>query len=241
MKIGVKTFGDEKFLKHFEDKADFFEIMAVQKNDYSFLKKFSLPMVIHAEHQDFGINPADMPKKEQNLKSINFAIKVAEMVNSRKIIVHPGFIEKGDPDCSKENAINLIREINNDRILIENMNSERNIIRMCSTPKEIKTFIKNTKSGFCFDINHAIKNIKRFDGDYNFLKKYLKLNPNHYHLGGQSLISGKNHLCFRDSNLDLKEIFRHFPKNAEITLETETDIGKIEEDLNIIRRVIEGL
>ena len=73
MKIGVKTFDSEKFLKHLENKVDFFEIMAVQKNDYSFLKNFSLPMVIHAEHHDFGVNPADISRQEQNLKSINFS------------------------------------------------------------------------------------------------------------------------------------------------------------------------
>ena len=38
MKLGVKTFFSEEFLDAFADKADFFEIMAVEKNDYDFLK-----------------------------------------------------------------------------------------------------------------------------------------------------------------------------------------------------------
>jgi len=241
MKIGVKTFDSEKFLDYFEDKSDFFEIMAIQKNDYSFLKKFSLPMVIHAEHQGFGMNPADISKKEQNLKSINFAINLADMVNSRKIIVHPGIIEKGNSNCSEENAINLVQEINDDRILMENLNSGENIIRLCSAPEEIKTFTEKTKTGFCFDVNHAIKNIKGFDGNYSFLKRYIKLNPSHYHLGGQNLISGKDHICLRDSNINLKEIFRCLPKNIEITLETESDIKKVEDDIKIVKEIIEDL
>ena len=87
MKIGVKTFGDSDFLKHFENKADFFEIMAIKGNDYSFLKKFSLPCVIHIEHQKFGINIADKTKQKINLESINYAVKIADMVNSKKLIL----------------------------------------------------------------------------------------------------------------------------------------------------------
>lgn len=244
MKIGVKTFDDEKFLKHFENKVDFFEIMAIQKNDYSFLKKFSLPMVIHAEHQKSGINPADISKKKKNLKSINFAINLADTVNSKKIIVHPGAIEKGNPDISEENAVNFLREINDDRILTENLPKkyeQPGVIRLCSTSKEVKTFIKKAKTGFCFDINHAIGYTNSFRGDYKILKEYIRLNPNHYHLGGQIIGTAEEHLCFRNSNLNLKEIFRYLPKNAEITLETETDIKKVDDDVNIIREIIENL
>ncbi len=243
MKIGVKTYNSEKFLKHFENKADFFEIMAIQKNDYSFLKKFSLSMVIHAEHQGFGTNIADISKKKSNLKSINFAIKLADTVNSRKIIVHPGAIKKENPNYSEENAVNFLHEINDDRILIENLPKKykQPDIILCSTSKEVKTFIKKTKSGFCFDINHAIGYVNSFKGDYGILKEYIKLNPKHYHLGGQIINSEEEHLCFRNSNLDLKKIFKYIPKNAEITLETETDIKKVEDDVKIIREIIKNL
>lgn len=164
MKIGVKTFDSENFLKHFENKADFFEIMAVQKNDYSFLKKFSLPIVIHAEHERFGINSSDISKKEENLKSLNFAIKVANLANSKKIIAHPGSVEKGNPNSSIKNSIDFYREIDDERILIENVSDEGtlpNFIRLCRTAKEAKKFIKETRKGFCFDVNHALYNIKK--------------------------------------------------------------------------------
>ena len=68
MKLGVKTYSDEKFLKYFQDKADFFEIQAIQGRDYSFLKKFSIPFVIHAAHFSQGSNPADKTMTKQNLK-----------------------------------------------------------------------------------------------------------------------------------------------------------------------------
>ncbi len=243
MKIGVKTFDNPNFLKHFENKVNFFEIMAVQKNDYSFLKNFSLPMVIHAEHGSFGFNPADISKKKQNLKTIKFAIKVADLVNAKKIIVHPEGIEKGNKNCSIENAINFFKEINDERILIENLPNSSNpkITRLCQTSRQIKRFMKKTGTGFCFDVNHTNELRKDIYGRYNFIKKFLKLNPSHYHLGGQKLNSYNAHLCFDDSDLDLKKILSYYPENAEITLETEVDIKKTEEDLKTIKKIIEEL
>jgi endonuclease IV len=241
MKIGVKTFDDEKILKHFENEADFFEIMAVQKNDYSFLKNFSLPMVIHAEHYDFGINPADISKREQNLNSINFARKIADMVNAKKIVVHSGVLEEGNKNCSLKNAIDFFREINDNRILIENLYSQNNITRLCTTPEKLKTFTQKTRYGSCFDINHAIDSIGNFNGDYNFILEYVKLNPSHYHIGGQNLLTGEGHLCFEKSNIDLRKILSYYPKNAEITLETEVGMEKLEKDVRTIKNLIKEL
>lgn len=242
MKIGVKTFDNEKFLKHFEDKVDFFEIMAVQKNDYSFLKNFSLPMVIHAEHQGFGVNLADSSKKEFNLKAINFARKVADSVNAKKIIVHPGEIEKGNKNFSMKNAVNFLNELDDERILVENLYKEKpSEIRLCKTPREIKKFMKKTNTKFCFDVNHAIGVIKNFNGKYNFVKKYIQLNPAHYHIGGQRPSDGAEHICLADSELDLKKILSYYPDDAEITLETEVEIAKVEKDIEIIRNALKEL
>ena len=242
MKIGVKTFDDPNFLKHFENKVDFFEIMAVQKNDYSFLKNFSLPIVIHAEHGSFGFNPTDISKKEQNLKSIKFAIKTADLANVKKIIVHPEGIEKGNKNCSIKNAIDFFNDINDERILIENLPPSRNLnlLRLCQTASEVKKFMEKTNTKFCFDINHAIIGKKKLN-DYNFIKRYIELNPAHYHIGGQKLDSYDAHLCLRDSDLDLKKILNYYPNSAEITLETEVDIKKVDDDIRIIRKVLEEL
>lgn len=243
MKIGVKTFDDEEFLKHFENKVDFFEIMAMQKNDYSFLRNFSLPIVIHAEHQYFGVNPADISKKEENLKSINFARKLADMTNAKKIIVHPGVVEKGNKNHSIKNSINLFNEINDERILIENLPRIQgpNEISLCSNPNKIKKLMKKTNAKFCFDINHHLKCLKKFNGKYNFIKKYIKLNPAHYHIGGQKIVEKKEHICLENSELDLKKILSYYPDNAEITLETEVDIVKVDKDVEIIRNVLKEL
>lgn len=242
MKLGVKIFDEREFLNHFENEADFFEVMAIQKNDYSFLKEFSLQIVIHAEHHHFGINPADISKKEESLKSLNFARKIADMSGAKKIVVHAGVLEEGNKNCSLKNAIDFFREINDDRILIENLPKHHNNHKnLCSTPRQIKKFLRETNKKFCFDVNHHLKNLKKLKGNYNFIKKYIKLNPAHYHIGGQKFSEKKEHLCLADSELDLKKILNYYPKDAEITLETEPNIEKIENDIETIRKVIGDL
>lgn len=244
MKIGIKTFDKEAFLKYFENKVDFFEIMAVQKNDYAFLKHFSLPIVLHAEHEKFGINPADISKKGQNLKSINFAIKIADMINAKKIIAHPGTMEKGNKSQSLQNAINFFREINDKRILIENLPTSDNpkLSRLCRTPRQIKEFMKKTNTKFCFDVNHTLELRERINGKYSFIKKYLKLNPTHYHIGGQNSAKGETHLCFLNSEFNLKEALKYYPDEAKITLETEKDdIRKVESDIQVVKNVLREL
>ncbi len=67
MKIGVKTYDNPLFLKEFVDKVDFFEVMAIEGKDYSFLKSFNKPVVVHAQHDSFGINNADKSKRENKL------------------------------------------------------------------------------------------------------------------------------------------------------------------------------
>jgi endonuclease IV len=239
MKLGVKTFDNPKFLKYFENKADFFEIMASQKVNYSFLKDFSLPMVIHAEHMGFNMNPADKTKKDINLKSINYAIKIANLANSKKIIFHPGVIE--NKNCSFEEAVSFINNIQDERIIIENLPlKEESSISLCSTPKNTKKLLKETGKGFCFDVNHSILTSIFLKKNLNyFTKEFLKINPTHFHIGGQKIkFPFKDHLSFKNSELNIKEILDLYPKNAEITLETETDIKSVDFDLEYIKKNI---
>ena len=110
MKIGIKTYNNRNFLEHFKDKVDFFEIMAIESVNYDFIKEFNLPMVIHSQHRLFDINIADKTKHMKNLNSINFARRIADSVNAKKIIIHPGEIE--NQNCSIETAIEFLKSIN---------------------------------------------------------------------------------------------------------------------------------
>lgn len=67
MKLGVKTYNDEKFLDFFVDKADFFEVQAIEENNYDFLKKYDKNFIIHSQHIVWGINIADKSIIKKNL------------------------------------------------------------------------------------------------------------------------------------------------------------------------------
>jgi hypothetical protein len=242
MKIGVKTYNDEKFLDNFINKADFFEVQAIQKYNYDFLKKYKkleIPFVIHAEHIAFGINLADKSIEKENLKSINFAIKLADMTNAKKIIIHPGYIS--NKYCSKEQSINFFKKLKDKRILVENLHSLGN--RLCQTPKKTKEFLKKTKRNFIFDLSHAIAvaNTIKLNKEKT-IKDFLELNPKHFHLGGQNWDSDNDqHNSFKEVKLPYKKILAWYPKNAEITLEVTGDIKKTEYDLEFIRKITKEL
>ncbi|MDD5193033.1 MAG: hypothetical protein PHF67_00435 [Candidatus Nanoarchaeia archaeon] len=240
MKLGVKTYDDGNFLKAFENSADFFEVQAVQKNNYDFLKKVSRPIVIHAEHFSLGANPADKTLFEKNLKSANFAIELANQTNAKKIILHPGnLINK---DCSEEQAVHFFKFLNDKRIIIENLSGNKGL---CLIPKETKEFLKSINKNLCFDVSHCIASSNILGIDYKkTLKEYLRLNPIHFHISGQDVnLKFDNHFSFFDknSNISIKEILSLFPKDAEITLEVTTDIEKTKKDLEFIREIIKEL
>lgn len=245
MKIGVKTFNSRDFLEPFRDKVDFFEIMAIETVNYDFLKEFNLPIVIHSQHRNFGVNVADKTKLQKNLNSINFAIKLADQTKAKKIIIHPG--ELDSKDSTREQAIKFIKNIKDKRIIIENI-PIRDVYRFGAKPEEIKEILKETKKGFCFDINHAIFAALALKQDYlQFIKEFVKLKPVHYHLGGQILkdfslpFEKREHLALAESDFDLKEVLKLIPKDAEITLETTTDINKTLDDVRIMKEIMKEL
>lgn len=238
MKFGVKTYDDEKFLDFFEGKCDFFEVQAIRGNDYSFLKKYKTPIVIHCEHDVLGVNIANSSKYKFNLDAINFARKLADEINAKKIIIHPGNYE--DKNCTTENTIKFLKKNYDSRFCVENVpyfSQKFNTKKIGATVEEMKKILAETKLGFCFDINHAIEYSIQEGLDYwKILKEFEKLNPTHYHIGGENLSSSASHLSLSKSDLDLDKIFGLVRKNAEFTLETEVGIESTINDLKIIQK-----
>ena len=238
MKIGIKVYRNSKELDYFKDKADFIEVMAIEGADYSWLNDWKIPIVIHAQHQRFGVNNADLTKKDKNISSIKFAISLADKFKSKKIILHPGVIENSS--CSLKNAEDSIKTLDK-RIIIENLPSietfPKSRTSLCSNSEETKDLMQKTGKGICFDINHSIETATDLKKDPYFdLLNFIKLKPIHYHIGGQKL-NGESHLSFSDSEIDLKKIFSLFPKDAEISLETSIDLEKLKEDLRIVKEL----
>jgi endonuclease IV len=237
MKIGIKTYRYQKGLEYFKDKADFIEVMALEGEDYSFLKTLGLPVVVHSQHETLGFNDADKNLREKNSKSLNFAMKIADEFRAGKIIVHPGVIK--DLNCSEQTAINFINGFNDKRICIENLTIRNGFESLCSNPESSKSFIEKTKAKLCFDVNHAFEASVFFKREfYSFMQDFLKLQPKHFHIGGQKIDPLISHLSFKDSELDFGRVLMLLPKDAEITLETTTDLEKIKKDLEYIKGII---
>ncbi|MFH1238175.1 MAG: TIM barrel protein [archaeon] len=234
MKFGVKIFCDAKFADYFKDKADFLEVMAIEGKDYSFLKNYPLPIIIHAMHQGFGTNPADKTLFEKNLTSINFAISLADRFNAKRIILHLGILNS--ENCSIEQSVSFFQDLDK-RIIFENIPLKPSL---CSEFSEVEDFISKTGRNFCLDINHAIQTAGDLKIDFmQSIKGFLELKPVMYHIGGQKFEKGDiGHRSFDDSDIPLKEIFDLLPNDAEITLEVTREIIKTEKDLEFVRSLI---
>ncbi|MEI7719274.1 MAG: TIM barrel protein [archaeon] len=233
MKIGVKTYDGQEYIEHFTNKVDLIEILGITSEE--FLKGKNI--VVHCKHERFDINPADKTKEKESIIAIKTAIEVANFCNSDRIVVHPGKIE--NENCSKENSINLLKNIKDKRIILENMPGRyENRIFLGSTPEEMEEFLTKTNKGFCFDINHAISAaITNKLEPYSFIEQFLKLNPSQIHLGGQTLPDDTTHISFGESNIDLNKVIRILPENSEVILEVTQDIEKTEEDLKLFRQI----
>lgn len=234
MKIGVKTYLNKDYIEHFAAKTDFIEVIGLSKENFLKNKK----IIVHGKHERFKINLADKTKEKENIEAIQTAIEIADFCNSKRIIVHPGFIE--NENCSLENSINLMKKFNDKRIITENMplGDKNNKQYLCSNPEELKEYIQKTNiSGFCFDINHTISSaLSQKIDPYEYLKSFIKLNPIQIHLGGQKLPEDQTHIPFSKSNIDLKKSLEILPENSEIILEVTQDIKETEKDLEIIRK-----
>src|SRR3989338_1038630 len=240
MKLGAKIFlkRDIDFLEKVIDQIDFIETIAIHSQDYSFLKKYGKKIVIHAEHQSFGPNPADSMKSKRNLESITFALELADELKASKVICHPGIIS--NKNCNEKTAINFFKKINDERILIENLPlldyRGRAIDALCSLPEPTAAFLEKSSKKLCFDISHAIISaLAKNRADYNeFLTPYLALNPSHFHFSDILLNKKRDHLHFGEGNLDTDYYRKLFQNNAEVTLETRNNAAKLLDDIKIL-------
>lgn len=236
MKFGAKDYYEEEFFDYVIDKADFLEVQGLRSHDYGFMKKYNVPIVVHAEHHTQGSNPAD-PNCKTNLVSLRYSQKLADSFNGKKIVLHPGSLDfKG---ASKENSLNFIRKIDDNRILMENLITNSKMNHLCTTPEEMKEFMDETGKGFIFDLAHAMitANYKKID-QIDFIKKFLRLGPRHFHISGQMIRElNDQHLALHECDIDWKEILKLYPKDAEITLEVTQDADKTVKDLNMIKNI----
>ncbi len=233
MKIALKFFPQEaERFNQLIQYADMIEVTGFEGSTYDFCKDYDIPKVIHNLHNAYGVNFANPEKRVKNLSSINFSLSLADKINASYVIVHPEANESSH--CSIETAIQLFNEVNDRRVIIENMPFiHKGVKNFGANFSEMKKLLTETSNRFCLDFSHASQaafHLKKKDA--TFIKKLLELNPIHSHISDSHVEAGVDqHLHFGDGNVDLKKIIKLIP-NIGVTLETPIDI---ERQLNDVR------
>jgi endonuclease IV len=190
MKIGVKIFPDNReYLKQLVSKAelDFVEVMAIENEDFDFLETIGLPVVIHCEHFEFGVNLADSKREKNNISAIEFAKGLAERFDSKFIVVHPGV--NHNSGCSLENVIDALKTgpFSDKRIIVENMpfrySSHETIRHIGSAFEDIKKIVSFTGKRTCLDFGHASTVAFNKGTDHvEMARKFMELKPAYFHM-----------------------------------------------------------
>lgn len=244
MKFGLKLWStdtemiDQAIRLINEKLFDYIELFVIPDTQISpFI--IDVPYVIHIPHEKFGVNIGDASRKKYNLQKINESIIWADKLNVKYLILHAGH-------GSMEQAIDLLRKVEDDRLLIENMpkvglNDESMI---GYSPTQIEELIRDTDRGLCLDLNHAAKAAVSMGEDYReYVRDFLVFEPKMFHISDGKLDNEKDeHLNIGEGDYDFEFLIRCTKMNnpTYITLETPRLNQKtLEEDIrniNMLKR-----
>jgi len=121
--------------------------------------------------------------KRYTLQMINESLAWADQLNTKHLVLHAGYV-------SMEDARDVLREIADDRLLIENMpkvglNDEPMI---GYSPAQIEELIGGGDRGLCLDLNHAAKAAVSLGVDYiEYVKEFLRFDPTTFHISDGKL------------------------------------------------------
>lgn len=241
MKIGLKIYSPDQITllddRNIRQKIDFIEVMGVQSYDFAFLNRIDLPLIIHAEHDDFGVNICDKVKESQNCKSLTLACHLADKYNATYIVVHPGFID--NKYCTENQIINLLSKYNDRRILIENMPYQMDSIQFFGYDVEtLGRIALAANKDICIDIAHAtLAALKLSKNPLKFFKSLLSLNVKHFHISDVNYELFKDHLHLGDGDNFEEDFLSCIPKNSSLTIETSKDnLEKVMNDIDYLRK-----
>ncbi len=200
---------------------DFIEIYAIPDSFANYgakWKKINAPYVIHAPHYKDGVNLALSEKREFNLKIAEESMRFADILNSDKIIFHPG------AHGSIDEIVKQLKSFNDGRALIENkpfLGIGGKIEFHGASFEEISEIINRSEVKFCLDFGHAICAANSFKIEpIEFLKKMETLSPTMYHLtdGDYNGVTD-THKNYGTGTFPLKEIIKLIPDNSLVTNE----------------------
>ena len=205
----------------------YIELFAVPGSYDEFIKHWrnlKIPYVIHAPHYSTGLNFSDKKKLKENINLAGQAFKFADALHADKVIFHPGI------DGEIEETVVQLNKINDDRILIENKPYYAlidDLVCVGNSPEEMKFILDNTNVGFCLDLAHGIYSANARNEDcFVYLKDFLKLNPEMFHLAdGDSNSVYDQHKNIGDGTFDIQQIFNILPVDFNLTIETKKNFN----------------
>jgi deoxyribonuclease-4 len=241
LKVGLKYYPEtlkgadiDSVLKH----ADFIEVTAVRGSDLKWLKDLDIPFTIHCMHAQFGVNAGNREKLETNRKAVDFAIKAADMLNARFIVVHPGFMET--PECSNENAAEFISTIGDKRVVVENLPAFtiHGVEELGKTPEDIGMILSRSGKGMCLDFGHAAAVADLLGTDYmEYIRRFMELKPAYFHMYDRIVGSEKDgHIHLGDGNMDISAIKAMMPGGSWACLEVPLDMEGRIRDIREMRK-----
>jgi len=241
MKVGVKVFEASRELEMIIEKGrpDFIEVMAIEGKDYSKFREYGLPVTVHCEHSRFGVNFSDPLLDDRNRKAVDFAMSVAEMLDSGFIVLHPGYIDTHA--CNPQTTTSLLRSVYDARMVIENMPyyvfQGRDMMNTGVSPEEMMDMLRATKMGFCLDVGHAAAAAFGFGRDYvDFIRQFMKMKPDYFHFSDSIIKSHtEKHMHLGEGDLDLVKLKNMLPRDAWVVIETPVDVAGRLKDIKFMR------
>jgi len=206
----------------------YIELTPIPGTSISTFASFDLPYVIHITTERHGMIISDPDKKEFNHRIISECIEWADILNAEYLILHPG-------TDNMQNAIEFLRNIEDERILIENMPKMGIGGQLMNgyLPEQIIE-IQRGKFGFCLDLNHAIKAAISVGCDYKkLINDFLKLNPSMFHISdGRMDYEMDEHMHLGDGEYDIGYLRQCIlsSRSRLVTLETPRDNNTFFED-----------
>ena len=191
----------------------------------------SMPLVVHCDHTENGLNICD--NGEKRFEMLDRLLEASDTVDAKYVIIHAGFGER-------KNAIEFLERADDKRIILENMpkvgiNNERMI---GFDEKEMKA-LAGERFSTCLDFSHAARASVSLKRSYNELVLGLmELNPKMFHLSDADFRGEKdNHMKLGRGELDLRFVRGCIEKNRSrmVTMETpKSDMNSFKEDLENI-------
>jgi deoxyribonuclease IV len=240
MEVGLK-FWSRNPVEYIDEAkfADFLEVLPVDEKSLEKFEGRDYRYAIHVPHENFGFSPAVDLKTSKKL--LYMSIKAADRLKAEWIIMHSG-AAGDDVEKAMKAIIALVKEANDNRILIENSGIITYDDKREEDPKiahdidELKRLLESGM-GFCLDMEHAAVVAKQYGFDYEeYLDKLAKLKPDYVQVSGTKLDLGKRHLSIFDSVIK-PEFVKSFAKgiNKPLCLETPLDMDQRKKEVEFLK------